>query len=90
MSTRKHLCNITSAITLALLASSAIADLKPIESGKDWLDTSGKLINAHGGTLFQAEDIYYWIGQDRTKNTNLFNALNCYSSTDLTTWKFEN
>ncbi|USE38852.1 family 43 glycosylhydrolase [Endozoicomonas sp. SCSIO W0465] len=77
-------------MTLALLASSAIADLKPIESGKDWLDTRGKLINAHGGTLFQAQDTYYWIGQDRTKNTNLFNALNCYSSTDLTTWTFEN
>lgn len=90
MSVGKNLCRITSAVTLALLASSAIADLKPIESGKDWLDTSGKLINAHEGTFFQVEDTYYWIGQDRTKNSNLFNALNCYSSTDLSTWKFEN
>ncbi|WP_066016569.1 hypothetical protein [Endozoicomonas atrinae] len=90
MSGKKYLFRVASAVVFGLLTSSAIADLKPIESGKDWLDTNGKLINAHGGTLFQAEETYYWIGQDRTQNSNLFNALNCYSSNDLTTWTFEN
>ncbi|MGF1758243.1 family 43 glycosylhydrolase [Photobacterium sagamiensis] len=74
----------------ALLSAPALATIPSIESDTDWFDTSGNLIEAHGGHMFENEGTYYWVGQDRSHNSNLFKGLNCYSSTNLADWKFEN
>jgi hypothetical protein len=53
-----------------------------------WNDTSGKRIEAHGGGFIQVGDTWYWIGEDKSKNSGNFNAVNCYASKDLVHWEF--
>lgn len=33
--------------------------------GKVWLDTSGKRIQAHGGSVLYHEGKYYWYGENK-------------------------
>lgn len=67
-----------------------------IQSGKDWLDTNGNLLEAHDAGMLKVRDTYYLYGVDRTRNSSLygndksFYQLNMYSSKDLVTWEFEN
>ena len=30
--------------------------------GREWLDTEGRRIEAHGGTMFYKDGVYYWLG----------------------------
>jgi hypothetical protein len=55
-----------------------------------WNDTSGKRIEAHGGGFIQVGDTWYWIGEDKSKNSGNFNAVNCYASKDMVHWEFRN
>ncbi|MET0793416.1 MAG: discoidin domain-containing protein [Polyangiaceae bacterium] len=61
-----------------------------IENGGFWNDTTGKRIEAHGAGLILDGGTWYWIGEDKSKNSGNFNAVNAYSSKDLSHWKFEN
>ncbi|WP_283680071.1 DUF5776 domain-containing protein [Lentilactobacillus sp. Marseille-Q4993] len=63
--------------------------------GKEWLDTDGAPIQAHGGGFLQSTDtdgtpIYYWVGEDKSHNAGFFNGINLYSSKDLVNWTFKN
>lgn len=55
-------------------------------------DTSGELVQAHGGAILQSassnDDNWYWFGEDKTGETSsgTFIGVNCYSSSDLSTW----
>lgn len=40
-----------------------------IQSGKLWLDTEGKPIQAHGGAMFYGNGMYYWYGEKRNLPT---------------------
>ncbi len=60
-----------------------------IESGKFWLDTDGKRIEAHAGGITIVNDTYYWYGQDQSQGSGNEVGISCYSSKDLTTWKNE-
>lgn len=75
---------------------------KMIASGAEWYDTSGKQINAHGGGLLYHKGVYYWYGEYKGDSTyrNLrvpnwecyrteAGGVSCYSSRNLTDWKFE-
>eukprot|EP01084_Bolivina_argentea_P099162 178257_1 len=58
-----------------------------------WLDTSGKFIHAHGGQIYEYSSVFYLIGTTQKENKNAgwtSEGVNCYSSTDLMSWKFEN
>lgn len=33
--------------------------------GKPWLDTEGKPIQAHGGSVIAVDDTYYWYGENK-------------------------
>jgi hypothetical protein len=67
-----------------------------------WKDTSGNPIYSQGGGIFKFNGTYYWYGvkyngavtyynNPTAKNSDTsFNAVTCYSSTDLVNWKFEN
>ncbi len=60
-----------------------------IQPGATWKDTSGNVIEAHGGGMIKVGSTYYWVGEDHTNGFN-FQNVNCYSSTDLSTWTFVN
>lgn len=63
---------------------------KAIASGKVWRDTEGNVINAHGGGVLYHEGVYYWFGEHRPDAGFVTEeGVNCYSSTDLLTWKHE-
>ena len=64
-----------------------------IRPGREWLDTEGKRIEAHGGTMFQEDGVYYWLGEDKSHTTRKGKiwtwGIRLYSSTDLYNWKDE-
>lgn len=64
-----------------------------IRPGQEWLDTEGKRIEAHGGTMFQENGVYYWVGEDKShtrKKGKIWTwGVRLYSSTDLYNWKDE-
>ena len=35
--------------------------------GREWLDTEGKPIHAHGGSVLYHEGVYYWYGENKEK-----------------------
>lgn len=67
-----------------------------------WKDTSGNNIYSQGGGVFKFGNTYYWYGVKYAgavayaanphgkKEDTTFQAVTCYSSTDLVNWKFEN
>lgn len=59
------------------------------ESGTVWTDTDGQVINAHGGGILYRDGIYYWFGEFKRKSGAARDGINCYSSTNLVTWKNE-
>ena len=62
---------------------------KAIRPGEPWLDNRGQRIQAHGGGITVWKGVYYWFGEDRTpSNDPEKRYVACYSSHDLTHWKF--
>jgi hypothetical protein len=82
------------AVSLVLLLSlPAAAQFAPvpnaIEPGEVWPDDRGQHIQAHGGGVLLHEGVYYWFGEDRSRdNPRRLRAVACYSSTDLVHWTF--
>lgn len=83
---------------LALLATTpALADdpaeLPTFTPGEPWLDTSGAVIQAHGGQVVISEDaggpLYHWYGEDRSQGYGSSPGVHVYSSRDLYSWKDE-
>ena len=63
-----------------------------IRPGERWPDTNGQHIQAHGGGIQRIGNTWYWYGEDRRKGIEqdtLYRYVSCYSSKDLTNWKFE-
>lgn len=62
-----------------------------IRPGQIWLDTEGKRIQAHGGSLFYEDGTYYWYGENKEKTTGKDSVwhwgVRCYCSTDLYNWE---
>ena len=62
-----------------------------IRPGQVWLDTEGKRIQAHGGSVFYENGTFYWYGEDKEK-TDGVNGINqwgvrMYASSDLYNWR---
>jgi len=56
-----------------------------------WQDTSGEMIQAHGGQIFAYNNVFYWVGESYKEPPNfLSEGINCYSSNDLIHWTFVN
>ena len=51
--------------------------------GEEWLDTNGKPIQAHGGSVFFENGVYYWYGENKEftdgKNGVWTWGVRCYS-----------
>lgn len=64
-----------------------------IRPGREWLDTDGKRIQAHGGSVLYENGTYFWYGENK-EDTDGVNGIwhkgvRCYSSRDLYNWKNE-
>ncbi|MGW8565418.1 family 43 glycosylhydrolase [Isoptericola sp. NPDC055881] len=61
-----------------------------ITPGEVWLDTDGKRIHAHGGSIITVGDTFYWYGENKelsTPGSGIWHwGVRCYSSTDLYRW----
>lgn len=59
--------------------------------GKEWLDTDGKRIHAHGGSIIRVGEKYYWYGENKEftdgKNGIWHYGVRMYESDDLYNWK---
>ncbi len=95
----KHLLCII-AISAAL-PSPAQWDNDWIRPGKIWADDQGRPINAHGGGILYYQNTYYWFGEVKKGKTTRAaevtswedyrvsaGGVSCYSSHDLTHWKY--
>ena len=64
-----------------------------IYPGQVWLDTNGRRIQAHGGSLYYLAGKFYWYGENKEKshpgNGILQWGVRYYSSVDLYNWKDE-
>ncbi len=60
-----------------------------IYSGVPWFDEKGNPVSAHGANIVKDKSRYYLFGERHYDTSNAFAGFNCYSSTDLYTWKFE-
>jgi O-glycosyl hydrolase len=74
----------------------ASADTTPVydsfRPGQEWLDTDGKVIQAHGGQVVPSTDeqgrtVYYLYGEDRANGTFSSPGVHVYRSTDLYNWE---
>jgi hypothetical protein len=62
-----------------------------INNTKPRITTDGKIVDAHDGRIIQFGNTFYWYGT-QYGNTNGFTKANtyvCYSSNNLTNWKYE-
>ena len=61
--------------------------------GQVWLDTEGKRIHAHGGSIITVNGMYYLYGENKERSlpgTGIWHwGVRLYSSTDLYNWKDE-
>ncbi|HXC34942.1 MAG TPA: glycoside hydrolase family 43 protein [Candidatus Acidoferrales bacterium] len=80
----KYLCVIASLLLCFSIVPNGAAQFFP---GKTWRDVNGNSIQAHGGGILLYRNVYYWFGEDRTPD--IYSAVSCYSSTNLTDWKRE-
>lgn len=84
-----------------LAATALPAAGQPTHVADIWNDTSGRPVNAHGGGVLFYQGVYYWYGEYKTGKTYLpdcnqswggtrvdTTGVSCYSSTDLSAWKF--
>lgn len=59
--------------------------------GQVWLDTEGKPIQAHGGSVYYENNKFYWYGENKELTDGIngiwHNGVRCYSSEDLYHWK---
>lgn len=64
-----------------------------IYPGRPWLDTEGKRIQAHGGSVMYIDGTYYWYGENKEKTDGKNGiwhwGVRCYTSKDLYNWKDE-
>lgn len=68
-----------------------MTEKKLIQPGLIWPDDRGLHIQAHGGGIIKCGDIWYWFGEDRSRENDPGKRyVACYSSRDLANWTFRN
>ncbi len=93
---RSKIRQITLTVLFLCLCSGVIFansnKVKEIKPGEIWNDTSGTVINAHGGGILFHDGKYWWFGEHKVAGSIGNTAqvgVHCYSSTDLYNWKDE-
>jgi hypothetical protein len=71
----------------------SVKSLTKFRPGEVWLDTAGKPIHAHGGSILKVGDTFYWYGENKEKslpNSGVWAwGMRIYSSKDLYNWTDE-
>src|ERR1700730_797737 len=71
--------------------ASVSARRSSFKPGELWLDTAGNSIQAHGGSILQVGEQYYWYGENKEFTTGKSDVwtwgVRCYASTDLYNWE---
>ena len=61
-----------------------------IRPGQVWLDTTGRRIQAHGGSIIAVGDTFYWYGENKRKTLPgsgiWHDGVVMYKSMDLYNW----
>lgn len=64
---------------------------KSFKPGQVWLDTAGKRIQAHGGSVMYIDGTYYFYGENKEKTDGKNGiwhwGVRCYASKDLYNWE---
>ena len=76
-------------VLLLTLNANLLKASDAICSGIPWFDVSFKTVSAHGACIVQDKDRFYLFGECKGDSSNAFVGFNCYSSSDLSQWKFE-
>lgn len=84
---RRSLAVLAALLGILAVAHPAQAATVTESPGTVWQDTSGNVIQAHGGGFVKVGSTYYWLGEDKTSGSP-FQNIRCYSSTDLSHWTF--
>ncbi|KAG8855017.1 hypothetical protein FRB96_007212 [Tulasnella sp. 330] len=87
----RSLCGRLLSLALACLVAPKLAKASlQIVPGATWTaPNTGLHIQAHGGQITYSNGLYYWIGENH-QNGSAFQAIPCYSSSDLVQWTFVN
>ncbi len=76
--------------TVATGAVAAAPKRSSFTPGKTWLDTAGKPIQAHAGSIIEADGAFYWYGENKEFTRGDLRVwtwgVRCYRSTDLYNW----
>jgi hypothetical protein len=60
-----------------------------IKPSEIWPDANGNHIQAHGGGIIKIKNTYFWYGEQRGQSLDpKYRYVSCYSSKDLTHWRF--
>ena len=78
-----------SLLLLILVCSLAKMSAQDIVSGVAWYDQNARTVNAHGGCLVRKGDRWWLFGEWKGDDSNAFQGFSCYSSENLTDWRFE-
>ncbi len=73
-----------------ILKAQALPRRRAFHPGQEWLDTAGRPIQAHGGSIIRVGDLFYWYGENKEKTTGQKGiwhwGVRLYSSSDLYNW----
>ena len=87
---KKTVNGVVSTLFLAALCTFAFGQTQSaVNPGETWPDNNGNHIQAHGGGIIKVGKTYYWYGEERRPGLDTNHRyVGCYSSKDLTNWKF--
>ena len=60
-----------------------------IVNGIPWYDQNGNPVSAHGANIIKDGGKYYLFGEYKTDSANVFTGFSCFSSDNLSQWRFE-
>ena len=80
----------TGFVLWALVAEARYSSFRP---GQVWLDTDGKPIHAHAGSIMKLGDTYWWYGENKERTDGTGEiwhwGVRAYTSKDLYNWQDE-
>jgi hypothetical protein len=97
----QKLFTVVICICLFMSFASAQHNIFPPMAGEEWKDDQGNFINAHGAGILYFGETYYLFGEIKKGKTHLVpdqdwedyrvpaGGVSCYSSRNLTKWKYE-
>lgn len=74
-------------VLVALVSMGVYA--QTIVNGVPWYDQNGNAVNAHGASIIMDGGRYWLFGEYKSDSTNCFPGFGCYSSDNLSDWRFE-